>query len=245
MKFSLRHILGFVAIICLALALTQVSPVFALATLIIGLGVAYYLLDTTIWKFFFCCILLGIGIYTIAFVTTAEFLAPPETAAGFKGISEHWTWIWETKPVQHHTAIPIGALVGYLFATAFIKIQELRGKTIPSIHRFVMYFSVAISMFGIVTSVDYAIKHSYTFGKLLVFEFEGEILSNYPPNPERMFEIHLNENYFAISIPMLICGCLLVAGLIGYTIFRQKQALTEARENQEGNFTSRTEDRAR
>ncbi|MDG2185457.1 MAG: hypothetical protein P8K79_07245 [Mariniblastus sp.] len=230
MNFTLRQLIVFTTMVCLAVALTQISPVFGFAALIFVLGAACFLLERVTWQVFLCCALFGIGIYTVSFVIVAECLAPPETL-GFRtrGNSEHRSWIAATKPLQHHTAIPIGALLGLLFGIGFKRFREMRNRPIQSVHRYLIYAAVFVSTIGIVGAVDSSFDLWYTMGKLLVFDFAGDVTGTYPPRPDRWFAFHLNHHYLAISYPLLIGVVLLLVGTFAWTIKRNKQPVPNHR----------------
>ncbi len=222
MNFSLRDFLGFVVIICLALALTQVPAVFGFAALIVGFGIAFLILDTTTWRFFLCCALFGIGIYTIAFEIVVKVFAPPETSPAVKAYTEHRMWIESTKPLQHQTSIPVGALLGLTIGIVYRNVRRQINKPITTVHRYWVYAALVISSIGIAGAVEYSIEHFYTNGKLLVFQLKGDTPIRYPSKPENWFAIHLNMRTFAISYPSLIgLGFLAIATVI-YALRRRK-----------------------
>ena len=52
----------------------------------------------------------------------------------------------------------------------------------------------------------------YTFGRLVVLNHDKQRYTSYPADAERWFAVHWNEDYFAISLPLLILVALLAAG---------------------------------
>lgn len=226
MNYSLRHFLSFVTCISLALAFTQVTPLLSFTALVVGIGLAFHLLEQTVWRFLVCCALFGIGIYAITFTTLAEVLAPPETATSVKDVSEHRAWVESTKPLLHHTSIPIGALFGLTAGIGYLQFCRMREKSIRSVHRFLLYAALIVSMIGMVGALDYSISHSYMVGKLLVIEFAGETPALYPPNSDRLFALQFTNTYFAISCPLLFCMCLMTLGVHVYAARRRKRLLS-------------------
>lgn len=221
MIFTLRQFLVFVAIIGVAIALTQRPPFFAFVTLVFGFGISFFLLRTMTWRLLWVCTLFGVGIYAIAFTLAAEMLAPPDTATFAKEVTERRTWIESTVPFRSRTTIPVGALFGLTAGIYYQFFRRQRNKPIEIVHRYWMYGALMVSTIGIVGALNNSIKHFYTMGKLLVLEFDGRFTGLYPPEPDRLFAVHVNDSYFAISYPLTIVVSVLLVGAMVCAVRRE------------------------
>jgi len=130
MKLPLRHCIGCVALACLSLALTLLSPLVAISVLFGAIVGSYFWLDRSHWQHAVLFVFSGITAYILLFSLSLHCLAPPETALGVKGISLHRQWLAAKVPLQNGSAVPFGGLIGILLARMTRRLKV--GNTIAS-----------------------------------------------------------------------------------------------------------------
>ncbi|MEQ1903222.1 MAG: hypothetical protein ABL888_03430 [Pirellulaceae bacterium] len=204
MSFSLKQFLGFVALISAAIALSRLLPLLSVLVVITCFLAAYFLMDFTKWKLVVCFTMLGIGIFPLTFLAITWLVSPPETLGRVKGSSPHRKWMEHAVLYRNYTAVPMGALLGVLTFFGHLWLQWARQLQIWDVGPKSLAIAGGIAVFsGFLPAILFSIRHVYTFGNMIVYEFVGTN-GQYPTDPDRLFSIQLTTKMFAISYPLLI-----------------------------------------
>lgn len=97
-----------------------------------------------------------------------------------------------------------GHLLGVLTFFGHLWLQWARQLQIWDVGPKSLAIAGGIAVFsGFLPAILFSIRHVYTFGNMIVYEFVGTN-GQYPTDPDRLFSIQLTTKMFAISYPLLI-----------------------------------------
>jgi hypothetical protein len=237
MQFHLWQIIAFVVLCAIACLCVIQLPIVSWLVLVSLLGASYFFLSFSIWKWISCGAFIGIGSYIYIYSAIVRVLALPLPRPRGKGGSPYEEFINSYELFLAATAIPIGALLGLVATSWLIKWCQRRREPIPFVHRFIVYLAIAAAAYsGVHVAYKHSVWDSYTWGRMRLFSlksapfFERNSLrvhslnrrpiESYPRNPDRFFALHVSDSQIGISYPLLITSISLIAGALGFFIYR-------------------------
>ena len=230
MQIRLKQLFGFLVLVSIALACVQQLPIISMIVLLLLLGGAYFFVPFSTWRISVVGTFAGIACYVMLFLFTILILAAPLDNPRTKGPNPHADFVNACIPFITCTAIPFGGMLGFISATFYVNLRGKFKKACELIDPFALLAAMIGAFVGPVVAYNTSISHVYTYGRMLVFDFGGQLdtvyLANdwsneYPIESMRMFNVQLTNNYFAVSYPLAILVTAISIVAIVVLIWRQ------------------------
>lgn len=230
MQIRLKQLFGLLVLVSIALASVQQLPIVSMVVLFLLLGGAYFFVPFSTWTISVGGTFAGIACYAALILLTTIIVAVPldhqrdnVTNPG-SGFGDACLSFLES------TAIPLGGMLGFIAATFYVNLRGKFKKACELIEPFALLAAMIGAFVGPVVAYNTSISHVFTYGRMLVFDFSGQLntvyLANdwsneYPVESMRMFNVQLTNNYFAVSYPLAIFTAAISTVAIAVLIWRQ------------------------
>lgn len=117
MRFSIRELLAYTAMVCVMLTLTRLPFVVAAALLTIGVAAAFFAVPTIVWRYLVYGGIFGVILLLICFLVFLQWKYGPAAARRGSPVPDE---VYRVRPF----ILPLGSLLGGTFGLALWKARR-------------------------------------------------------------------------------------------------------------------------